>query len=151
MPSACGSAASEQPPNGAIKAADLLRYGQAELVLYQDGNRNGNLDVIGRDQPALHRVVGRANGFRAWWLTNGRPTTCDGSKEGGPLDLPVANRPVKITCNGEKTIYGWRDCAPRSEALRHGVLPHRIRQARSRKAHARRLAVPVTLGAIRTA
>jgi hypothetical protein len=210
---------SEHPPAGAIKAADMMRYGQAELVLYEDGNRNGKLDVVGRDEPALDRVVGRANGFRAWWLANGapaasdlrgqkpianglsftygpiksepdpwlcspdselggklscprttrepaydisaqniftitvsddpklqayacsgfwgtnsetsddwpdttpgwsspevrykicNPATCDGSKEGGPLDLPVVGRPVTIACHADKTKYGWRDCA----------------------------------------
>jgi len=69
----------EQPPPPAIKAADMMRYAQAELVLFEDRNRNGKLDVVvaSGTNPLHDRVVGRANGFRAWWLADGSPAPAD--------------------------------------------------------------------------
>jgi hypothetical protein len=65
----------EEPPAHAVKTADMMRYGQAELVVYEDRNRNGKLDIVfGSGTDALHdRVIGLANGFRAWWLAGGAP------------------------------------------------------------------------------
>jgi hypothetical protein len=213
----------QQPPPHAIKTADMMRYGQAELVLYEDNNRNGELDVVfaAGAQQSHDRVVGRANGFRAWWLADGSPAppeergykpitqglsftygpikaepdpylcspdaelggklscprtilrepaydvsaqdiftitvsddvklqsyacrgfwgtnsekvnewpdttpgwnapairdkicnreTCDNNGQGDKLDLPVVGRPVEVTCDAHKTVYGWKDCEP---------------------------------------
>ena len=108
----------EQPPPPAIKAADMMRYGQAELVLFEDRNRNGKLDIVvaSGSHPSHDRIVGRAKGFRAWWLAGGSPAPAEQRgykpiKQGlsftyGPINAepdpwlcsPDAEQGGKLTC-----------------------------------------------------
>jgi hypothetical protein len=63
---------SQPPPGHAIEGVDMMRYGQAEVVIYEDRNDNDELDVrLGNKSP--DRVLGRADGFRVWWLGDGTP------------------------------------------------------------------------------
>jgi hypothetical protein len=65
------------PPAGAIERADMMRYGQAEIILYEDRNANSELDIVSRGHSSPDRVLGRANGFRLWWLGAGSPAPPD--------------------------------------------------------------------------
>ncbi len=63
---------SQEPPPQAIEGAGTMRYGQAEVVLYEDRNGNESFDIVeGHTSP--DRVIGRANGVRLWWLGAGSP------------------------------------------------------------------------------
>ena len=216
---------SQEPPPPAIEGTDMMRYAQAEIVLYEDRNDNRAFDIVDPAAKPIDRVVGRAQGVRVWWLSEGSPApteqrgfkpvqlgwsftygpiksapdardcepshepgdtwkpvcrssikepakdvteqtdgfiltvsndpklqsyacrgfwgtnseeksdewsdktrdwnspevrakicnpeTCDSDgSTGGPLDLPVSGRNVKIECNPNKLTYRWRDCEP---------------------------------------
>lgn len=63
---------SEEPPAKVIEGTGSMRYGQAEVVLYEDRNGNSDLDIVGGSM-SPDRVIGRANGVRLWWLGAGSP------------------------------------------------------------------------------
>jgi hypothetical protein len=97
---------SEPPPIAAIERADMMSYAQAEVVLYQDRNSNSRLDVVGRGLASPDRILGRADGFRLWWLGAGSPA-------------PPDARGYKPVAEGFSVTYGPvsidpepGDCAP---------------------------------------
>ena len=65
------------PPPEAIEPSDMMRYGQAEVILYEDRNKNSALDIVRRGLMSPDRILGRANGFRLWWLGAGSPASPD--------------------------------------------------------------------------
>ena len=215
----------QDSPARGLANAEMMRYAQAEIVLYEDRNNNKALDVLDPGINQIDRVIGRAQGVRVWWLSDGspapadrrgylpvqqgwsftygpiknapdvrdcapgrdlgdtwkpvcnqlspikepakdvteqtdgfvltvsndpklqayacrgfwgtspekldewldstpgwnapevrskicNPATCNGTTAGGPLDLPVKGRNVKIECNPDKKTYRWKDCEP---------------------------------------
>ena len=84
---------SQQPPPRAIEGADMMRYAQAEVVLYEDRNDNGDLDLVSRGTASPDRVVGRAIGVRVWWLGAGMPA-------------PAENRGYRPVADGWSFTYG---------------------------------------------
>jgi len=96
----------EKPPSAAVERADMMRYGQAEVVLYEDRNANSALDIVPRDAISPDRVIGRASGFRLWWLGAGSPAPPDarGYK-------PVAQG-FSVTYGPVSTDPEPGDCAP---------------------------------------
>jgi hypothetical protein len=107
---------SRPPPDDAVQPIDIMRYGQADILLYQDTNEDGRLDIEdGRASPDL--VLGRANGTRVWWLT-GTPA-------------PTDARGYKPITTGFSYTYGPikyetepADCTTRDSDPGGRVIPH---------------------------
>jgi hypothetical protein len=66
---------SRPPPESAVQPLDIMRYGQADLILYQDSDGDGQLDIK-EGNTSLDLVLGRANGTRVWWSA-GTPAPSD--------------------------------------------------------------------------
>jgi hypothetical protein len=50
-----------------------MQWAQGALLVYEDGNGNGTLDVAPPGQVSPDRVVGTAQGVTVWFLAQGRP------------------------------------------------------------------------------
>ncbi|HMI83415.1 MAG TPA: hypothetical protein VK550_04930 [Polyangiaceae bacterium] len=113
---------SQQPPPDAIEGADMMRYGQAEVVLYEDRDGNGELDLVTRDRMSRDLILGRADGVRVWWLPAGSPATADkrGYKPVRPgLSVtygPIEAAPEPGDCAPDHDMGGsWRPVCPPSK------------------------------------
>lgn len=105
---------SQEPPPQAIEGADAMRYGQAEVVLYEDRNRNETFDIV-EGNGSQDRVIGRANGVRLWWLGAGSPapSAFRGYKPVTP-GWSLTYGPISAEPKANST--GWSDdCAPDRE------------------------------------
>jgi hypothetical protein len=97
---------SEEPLPAVIEGAGMMRYAQAEVVLYEDVNDNNELDLVSPGTARIDRVVGRATGVRVWWLGAGSPA-------------PIEDRGYRPVSEGWSVTYGpikdepnIRDCKP---------------------------------------
>jgi len=97
---------SREPPQRAIEGMDMMRYGQAEVVLYEDRDGDDELDLVTHGLESSDRIIGRANGVRVWWLPAGSPA-------------PANDRGYKPVSQGLSVTYGPitepGDCAPDRE------------------------------------
>ena len=117
----------EDPPVPAIEGVGTMQYGQAEIILYEDGNRNEELDLVPRDLVSPDRIIGRAQGVRVWWLGAGSPASPDDrgykpiakgwSFTYGPIDA----KPEAVDCSpGQQMGETWKPLCP----------PSRIKEAK---------------------
>jgi hypothetical protein len=118
---------SQEPPAKAIEGSGSMRFGQAEVVLYEDRNDNSEFDIVG-GSASPDRVIGRANGVRLWWLGAGSPA-------------PSGFRGYKPVTAGWSLTYGptvaepsspgeFGDCAPDPEpgGAWHRPCPLRLKE-----------------------
>ena len=112
---------SKEPPTNAIEGAQMMRYAQAEVVLYEDVNDNKVLDVLDPGKPAPDRVLGRAHGMRVWWLGEGSPAP-DNQRGYSPVQEgwsftygPIVAEPDIRDCEPNREDGTWKPtCRGRS-------------------------------------
>ena len=123
---------SQPPPDAAVQPIDIMRYGQADILLYQDTNDNGRLDIEeGLSSP--DRVLGRANGTRVWWLT-GTPAPAD-ARGYKPIVTgfsytygPIKYEPEPADCTRDSDPGGrlYPHCPPRTKVKAVDVSPQDV-------------------------